>query len=297
MENKISYQEVKDICTLIIDEESKKHGLDLDINVVGKLEFFKTDFFKKNFKLHKDFFNRKFLVMTPFLCSGVFYPPTSQLFVFLSNNKLIKAKDLTYIILVLYHEIYHAVQNSNHNKNEQSYDWSNYYNFISELEKFAHANILSESKRYNDKHDSFLFEILADMYAIIHTRDFMKKNNYKIDEKLLEDNDNNNLFHYECYISSNLIDAIIDDYELIKDDEEFKSKGFDIFLDDKGNPKRLEVIFSDKRIKNVDKQIIKAFLISRNFFISYDKYKLNKELTNLIKGFINEEIDVSIKGR
>ena len=296
MDKKVSYQEVKDICSLVVDEECKKYNLDLNIHIIGKLEFFKTDFFKDNFKLYKSFLDRKCLISTPFLCSGVYYPPSNDLFIFI-DNKLINSNNLTNVLVALYHEIYHSIQNEEHNRDKNSYDWNNFYNFISELEKFAHSYIKSESLRYSEYHDSFMFEMLADTYAIINTRNFMKKHNYKIDYEFLDTCDKNNLFQYECFMGSYLIDVIIDNYKEIKKIDKFKSYNFDIFLDDDGKPKLVDIILKDERIINMDKKIIKSFLISKNFIDSYGKHKLKDSSRNILLDVIKSELDSKSKGR
>lgn len=258
-----NYNEVKEICNDIINKESKRHNIDINAYIVGNLEFYKTDFYKSNIKLCHGIIDKLMLLTTPFNTGGLYESRDKSLVIYINKYKFMPSNNLTKVIFILYHEIFHSIQSKE--LDNRNYNWNNYYDFISQLERFAKKNIHSEIKRYNYNHDSFMFETLADIYGIINAKKYLKENNIEIDNEylnLIDEDIKNRMNNYDI---SYIIDIIIKEYKYIKNNNNFKTYNFDIFLNSNGEPKNKEEILNDKRINQIDRLIVEAFFNSKAF--------------------------------
>lgn len=258
-----NYNKVKEICNDILKKASNKYNIDINAYIVGSIEFYKTDFYKNNLKLCNSIIDKIVLSTIPYNTVGLYESRDKSLVIYIHKYKFMPSNNITKVLFVLYHELFHSIQNKE--LDNKDYNWNNYYDFICQLERFAKKNIYSEIRRYDKEHDSFMFETLADIFGMINTKKYLEQNNIKPDNRFIDKIDDNINNRMNDYDQTYLIDIIIKEYKFIKNNRDFKTHNFDIFLTKEGVPKDKEEILKDKRINKIDKTIVEAFFNSKSF--------------------------------
>ena len=294
MEEKISIDEMKKIAREITESESKKYGIDINVRPVAFADIVKPDFFTNCSytidKRMKDFCHYSYLP-----CGGYnnFKGRTMVVFV----DKLLRsfvAKYISSIFMlanVCYHEARHSVQ--------MTFDRYSYDRFLRDIEQFYRR--IGGNRDYKRHHDSYSFEIGANLYGIRMAREYLKKNNMEEYEKFKDKIDILEHFYqedYKMYNASYTIDKVLPiigvasafgDNEIVKHDFiKDTSPVLGIFLNGDGSFKRPSEVMNDDKYQELDKRIVYAMFSSLTFL------KDLKHMDNLSPeeiSIVNEAID------
>ena len=191
MEEKISIEEMKKIAREITESESKKYGIDINVRPVAFADIVKPDFFTNCSytidKRMKDFYQYSYLP-----CEGYNnFKGTMVVFV----DKLLRsfvAKRISSIFMlanVCYHEARHSAQ--------KTFDRYSYESFLRDIEQFYRK--VGGNRDYKKHHDSYSFEIGANLYGVRMAREYLKKYNLEVYEKLKDKIDRVEHFYQEDY--------------------------------------------------------------------------------------------------
>ena len=293
MEEKISIEEMKKIAREITESESKKYGIDINVRPVAFADIVKPDFFTNCSytidKRMKDFYQYSYLP-----CEGYNnFKGTMVVFV----DKLLRsfvAKRISSIFMlanVCYHEARHSVQ--------KTFDRYSYESFLRDIEQFYRK--VGGNRDYKKHHDSYSFEIGANLYGVRMAREYLKKYNLEVYEKLKDKIDRVEHFYqedYKMYNASYTIDRVLPiikvasafgDNEIVKHDFiKDTSPVLGIFLNGDGSFKKPSEVMNDERYQELDKRIVYAMFSSLSFLKDL-KHMDNLTLEEI--NIINEAID------
>ncbi len=293
MEEKISIEEMKKIAREITESESKKYGIDINVRPVAFADIVKPDFFTNCSytidKRMKDFYQYSYLP-----CEGYNnFKGTMVVFV----DKLLRsfvAKRISSIFMlanVCYHEARHSAQ--------KTFDRYSYESFLRDIEQFYRK--VGGNRDYKKHHDSYSFEIGANLYGIRMAREYLKKYNLEVYEKLKDKIDRVEHFYqedYKMYNASYTIDRVLPiikvasafgDNEIIKHDFiKDTSPVLGIFLNGDGSFKRPSEVMSNDKYQELDKRIVYAMFSSLTFL--KDLEHMNNLTPDEIS-IVNEAID------
>lgn len=266
----MKYLEAKALCDNVLKDEISKHNLDIESYSFGRLSYYNSTYFKENIKkMNKLSLSLVYRFFAgPLINTGYFAYTDDTLVVFLNNiigiDFSCSAVD---ILRTSYHEIYHAIDHRNIRK---GYYDLNYNIFASSIDRFLRDHYIGHFLKYKftrKGHDTCMFEILADVYAVKEAEEFIKRNphSYKYEYFKLERYKHRCYKNYMNYDLSKRLDFIIKNYIHIKKCSDFDDSVFSIFLNADGTIKSLNVIRDDKRINDIDKKIISAFLNTKAF--------------------------------
>ena len=293
MEEKISIEEMKKIAREITESESKKYGIDINVRPVAFADIVKPDFFTNCSytidKRMKDFYQYSYLP-----CEGYNnFKGTMVVFV----DKLLRsfvAKRISSIFMlanVCYHEARHSAQ--------KTFDRYSYESFLRDIEQFYRK--VGGNRDYKKHHDSYSFEIGANLYGVRMAREYLKKYNLEVYEKLKDKIDRVEHFYqedYKMYNASYTIDRVLPiikvasafgDNEIVKHDFiKDTSPVLGIFLNGDGSFKKPSEVMNDERYQELDKRIVYAMFSSLSFLKDL-KHMDNLTLEEI--NIINEAID------
>ena len=293
MEEKISIEEMKKIAREITESGSKKYGIDINVRPVAFADIVKPDFFTNCSytidKRMKDFYQYSYLP-----CEGYNnFKGTMVVFV----DKLLRsfvAKYISSIFMlanVCYHEARHSAQ--------KTFDRYSYESFLRDIEQFYRK--VGGNRDYKKHHDSYSFEIGANLYGIRMAREYLKKNNMEEYEKFKDKIDILEHFYqedYKMYNASYTIDRVLPrirvasafgDNEIVKHDFiKDTSPVLGIFLNGDGSFKKPSEVMNDERYQELDKRIVYAMFSSLTFL--KDLGHMNNLTLDEIS-IVNEAID------
>ena len=295
MEEKISIEEMKKIAREITESESKKYGIDINVRPVAFADIVNPDFFtNRSYTLDKrigDFYNHSSLFTMGYV--NYFEKGTTVVFVDKVLNRL-EAQRIGSIFALArtcYHEVRHWVQ--------QTFDRYSYDRFLSDIEHFYRRT--GGNIDYKKHHDSYSFEIGANLYGIRMASEYLKKYNlevyekYKdkigrVEQKYEED--------YKMYNASYTIDRVLPriraasafgDNEIIKHDFiKDTSPVLGIFLNGDGSFKKPSEVMNDEKYQDLDKRIVYAMFSSLSFLNDLEHMD-NLSLEEV--SIVNEAID------
>lgn len=162
----LSNEEIKKIVHSIVKDESLKYGVDINVEIISKHNFFKKNFTKTPFSLTKN--------VLAFYSKGLYFSSTENnknyILVFFNENNFFfqqnKEHQLSELIRTTYHEIRHFLQ---HNIP------SIFNNFEAFIFAYENSYILDIGEDdYNANHDYFYIEIDAQLYAIKNVLNYLK---------------------------------------------------------------------------------------------------------------------------
>lgn len=293
MEEKISIEEMKKIAREITESESKKYGIDINVRPVAFADIVKPDFFTNCSytidKRMKDFYQYSYLP-----CGGYNnFKGTMVVFV----DKLLRsfvAKRISSIFMlanVCYHEARHSAQ--------KTFDRYSYESFLRDIEQFYRK--VGGNRDYKKHHDSYSFEIGANLYGIRMASEYLKKYNLEVYEKFKDKIDRVEQQYeedYKMYNASYTIDRVIPrirvasafgDNEIIKYDFiKDTSPVLGIFLNGDGSFKRPSEVMNDEKYQDLDKRIVYAMFSSLSFLRDLEHMD-NLSLEEV--SIVNEAID------
>ncbi len=287
----MKYLEAKNLCDIILKDEIRKHNLDIKGYSFGRIGYYNSDYFKNEIKkiaskkTELTFGSTYRLFVLPFTNKGYFAYNDGILVVFLNDIVDINfSHDAIDILRTVYHEIYHAIDNRNIKAGY--YDLS-YNVFASSVDRFLRNHYVSYLLKYKftkKGHDTCMFEILADVYALKKTEEFINSNpnSYKYNISKLEAYKRNCYNNYFAYDLPKRLDFIIKNYGDIKKCSDFDDSIFKFFLDENGHFRNINKLNFDERIKTLDCKIVNAFMSTNAF--KQDSYSRNNgELQNRIE--------------
>lgn len=293
MEEKISVEEMKKIAREITESESKKYGIDINVRPVAFADIVNPDFFTNRSytidKRMKDFYQYSYLP-----CEGYNnFKGTMVVFV----DKLLRsfvAKRISSIFMlanVCYHEARHSAQ--------KTFDRYSYESFLRDIEQFYRK--VGGNRDYKKHHDSYSFEIGANLYGIRMAREYLKKYNLEVYEKFKDKIDRVEQQYeedYKMYNASYTIDRVLPrirvasafgDNEIIKHDFiKDTSPVLGIFLNGDGSFKRPSEVMSNDKYQDLDKRIVYAMFSSLSFLRDLEHMD-NLSLEEV--SIVNEAID------
>ena len=271
MEEKISIDEMKKIAREITESESKKYGIDINVRPVAFADIVKPDFFtNRSYTIDKrigDFYNHShFMGYINYFEKG-----TIVVFVDKVLNKF-EAQRIGSIFMLArtcYHEARHWVQ--------QTFDRYSYERFLLDIESFY--RITNGNRDYRKRHDSYSFEIGANLYGVRMASEYLKKYNLEVYEKFKDKIDRVEQQYeedYKTYNASYTIDRVLPrirtasafgDNEIVKHDFiKDTSPVLGIFLNGDGSFKRPSEVISNDKYQELDKRIVYAMFSSLSFF-------------------------------
>ena len=297
--NGLTKKEIKELVTkeveaLNIEEQMKEKVI---IYPVFVKEYYKSDYFNKNFKL-ATLKQKLFLITMPFNSYGanISYNDT---YIFLIKHNITNIIDkislkgphqLVDLLRTVYHEFGHKYQEQKRNK-YSSFD----YLCITGIENF----IKQENKNFYLKyHNYFLKEIDADLFSITKIEEYLKKNNIYNEEKQYveelrkkiikqKENYDFDLIWEEFYSLCKKNKSLIQTQPLI--DIFFQPKTFQY--------KNITEICQNKRINLIDIETLYRIITSESYLNQLDLKKLLPEEINILKGAIKEILGITKKDK
>lgn len=191
------------------------------------------------------------------------------------------ARGLFQVLKTSYHEIRHSVQ--------LTFDRYSYERFLCDIENFFIMCNLGRDYKHN--HDSYSFEIGANLYGTRMAREYLKKNypkTYEREKRIIDAIEDRYKNDYMLYNPSYTIDRVIPWIRISsvfsKNDKTIKniSPVLSLFLNGDGSFKRPNEVMSNDKYHGLDKRIVYAFFSSELFL---------KELGN-IKDLTSEEVSI-----
>lgn len=279
MGERLDIKKMKEIAHDIIGEESKKNNISVDVFPLTFVEY------REGFEKRE---GRKFKLYDAIHYVGVrgyYQAGKGNLYVCLENlEKLFGVTNYFTFIKTCYHEFRHRKQDD--------FDEYSYEGFLRDIE---HCIMFNNGFDYELNHDSYSFEIGANMYAASKAKEYLKRKYPKLYEKEKSYIDSVEQRYIIDYLSYDVSDVvlrcikIIEQFRLKKakkkmlniDDMEVNilsvSPVLDIFLDGKGKFKEVREIINNEKFKGLDKRIVSAMFSCRTFLDGLDMESLSLE--------------------
>lgn len=257
----------------MLQEEVSTRGV--DIIIVNKLKYYRSDFFKNNIKTKK-LKEKITYIKYPFIYSGLYSEESNLIIIFINNCKTtptinikneFTTHDIINTIRILYHEIKHLTQSRERYSGPMTT-----VEFIYEME-----DVLTNynPKYYDSKHDDFFIEIEANVYATYKLNEFVSNNNILDKGELrfiekLQNKYKNRLNKYNFYKQFSEFIKCCDKYKLYKN---ATNRVIKMIYDEEGNFKSLKEIILDQEFNKLDikiKKIVIDFLI-KNRHLNIEK--------------------------
>lgn len=284
---KISIKEMKKIAWEIMNSESIKYGINIDIRPITFIDMINPKLFKEgNYTIDKR--KNDFKNYTVFNCAG-YNDLNGTIVIFLNKLERFSFDRVNSLFLLTdacYHEIRHSAQ--------QKFDRYSYARFLFDIEMFFMK--LNSYRHYKYNHDEYSFEIGANLYGVRMAREYLKNNYpliYEKEKKIIDDKEKQFFIDYKLYNAFYFIDKVVpvikNTITCLKDDERKKtflnniSPILSIFFEDNGTFKRpSDVIYNDK-YQELDKRIWYIMLSSLSFLNDINKFDdLSIEEVNVI---------------
>lgn len=277
----MEYYEAKFLCQNLLERETRNLELKTKTYTFGKLSYYNENYFKealsKNVKIVMDreeksipkkisrILNTFQMFIFPFYAGGAYHKQENSLIVFIDDVGIpILKNEPVSLLKRVYHELYHAFYNKN---KKEGFPLDDFHSFACNLEYFMMSCHTETFMRYLYSHNSFLFEILADKYAVERTQEYITQNpnayNYNLRKlaRMRKKSDN----QYNNYDLSKLLDTIIRDYPEASKIEGFDNHLFEIFLNEDGTFKDITESLTDERLATIDKRILFSFFNTKSF--------------------------------
>lgn len=330
MEEKLSAKEIKKIIKDITNSESKKYGIDIKLCPLSFVDIVNSSFVNGtkytvvrrisdyveylNYNGYNDLkgnavvfvdklANESINYLVKLYAKEVSYDIVQQYNIALGRNTEYLRKvaergngyfnkydgamvrGLFQVLKTSYHEIRHSVQ--------LTFNKYSYERFLRDVEDFFIKCDLGRDYKYN--HDSYSFEIGANLYGTRMAKEYLMNNYpliYEKDKGIIELIEKRYMDDYLLYNPSYTIDKVLPrirmlnpfgdneivKYDFIKD----TSPVLGIFLNGDGSFKRPSEVLANEKYQSLDKRIVYAFFSSELFI---------KELGN-IKDLTSEEVSM-----
>lgn len=183
-----------------------------------------------------------------------------------------------------YHELRHGMQ--------RSFSKNCYEGFIISIEDLMHRTY---PKDYNNFHDSYYFEIDANLYGVINAKRFIYNNFpelYSESERIIRNLVNRYYHDLKIYDPTFCLDVMFKKISLSSLEERKKivshfPKVMRVFMTDCGEFKSISQMLEERIINFVDKKIVMTVITSRGFLNSIDFDSLDSYEFDFLYEFID----------
>ena len=332
MEEKLSAKEIKKIIKDITNSESKKYGIDIKLCPLSFVDIVNSSFVNGtkytvvrrisdyveylNYNGYNDLkgnavvfvdklANESINDLVKLYAKEVSYDIVQQYNIVLGRNTEYLRKvaergngyfnkydgamvrGLFQVLKTSYHEIRHSVQ--------LTFNKYSYEKFLRDIEVFFIKCDLGRDYKYN--HDSYSFEICANLYGTRMAKEYLMNNYpliYEKDKGIIELIEKRYMDDYLLYNPSYTVDRVLPRIRIAcsfsKNDENIKSISpvLSLFLNGDGSFKRPSEVMNDDKYQDLDKRIVYAMFSSLTFL------KDLKHMDNLSPeeiSIVNEAID------
>ena len=309
MEEKLSAKEIKKIIKDITNSESKKYGIDIKLCPLSFVDIVNSSFVNGtkytvvrrisdyveylNYNGYNDLkgnavvfvdklANESINYLVKLYAKEVSYDIVQQYNIVLGRNTEYLRKvaergngyfnkydgamvrGLFQVLKTSYHEIRHSVQ--------LTFNKYSYERFLRDVEDFFIKCDLGRDYKYN--HDSYSFEIGANLYGTRMAKEYLMNNYpliYEKDKGIIELIEKRYMDDYLLYNPSYTVDRVLPWIRIIgvfsKNDENIKSISpvLGIFLNGDGSFKRPSEVMSNEKYQELDKRIVYAMFSSLSF--------------------------------
>lgn len=309
MEEKLSAKEIKKIIKDITNSESKKYGIDIKLCPLSFVDIVNSGFVNGtkytvvrrisdyveylNYNGYNDLkgnavvfvdklANESINYLVKLYAKEVSYDIVQQYNIALGRNTEYLRKvaergngyfnkydgamvrGLFQVLKTSYHEIRHSVQ--------LTFNKYSYERFLRDVEDFFIKCDLGRDYKYN--HDSYSFEIGANLYGTRMAKEYLMNNYpliYEKDKGIIELIEKRYMDDYLLYNPSYTVDRVLPWIRIIgvfsKNDENIKSISpvLGIFLNGDGSFKRPSEVMSNEKYQGLDKKIVYAMFSSLSF--------------------------------
>ncbi len=309
MEEKLSAKEIKKIIKDITNSESKKYGIDIKLCPLSFVDIVNSSFVNGtkytvvrrisdyveylNYNGYNDLkgnavvfvdklANESINYLVKLYAKEVSYDIVQQYNIALGRNTEYLRKvaergngyfnkydgamvrGLFQVLKTSYHEIRHSVQ--------LTFNKYSYERFLRDVEDFFIKCDLGRDYKYN--HDSYSFEIGANLYGTRMAKEYLMNNYpliYEKDKGIIELIEKRYMDDYLLYNPSYTVDRVLPWIRIIgvfsKNDENIKSISpvLGIFLNGDGSFKRPSEVMSNEKYQELDKRIVYAMFSSLSF--------------------------------
>lgn len=278
----LSVKELKRLANEIVNEESRKYNLNVNVFPVTFIEYYTDYIFDDKFSLKKLNAMSDYVYIRLKKWPFAFYR-NKDIVIILNKIKKYEKIDsfnsIFFLVFVIYHELRHNMQDYNA---EFSYEY-----FLSGLEGYLKLGDYSEMN-YKRDHDDFSNEIGANLYGIQRAKDYLINKYpeiYELEKKHIEWREKNYIFNYFMYDASRVFDLAV---PIIR--SRIKTGIIceeTLFMDRYGNFKSIRKIFCNPVYNNLDKRIVASVMSSKIFLreldyenLSYDELKVLSDMVN-----------------
>ena len=309
MEEKLSAKEIKKIIKDITNSESKKYGIDIELCPLSFVDIVNSSFVNGtkytvvrrisdyveylNYNGYNDLkgnavvfvdklANESINDLVKLYAKEVSYDIVQQYNIVLGRNTEYLRKvaergngyfnkydgamvrGLFQVLKTSYHEIRHSVQ--------LTFNKYSYEKFLRDIEDFFIKCDLGRDYKYN--HDSYSFEIGANLYGTRMAKEYLMNNYpliYEKDKGIIELIEKRYMDDYLLYNPSYTVDRVLPRIRIAcsfsKNDENIKSISpvLSLFLNGDGSFKRPSEVMSNEKYQGLDKRIVYAMFSSLSF--------------------------------
>lgn len=276
----------------IMEKEIIENELNIMPYCFGSIRYYNSKYFKNNIKKSLKLSSTAKLLdalFKPFISRGVFDYQDKEIVVF--YDKIPIYENIIYNLQTVFHEIFHGID-----ENGKANMLDEYTKFADECDKFIidtapYIEIIKYTTN-NKIHDSYMFEILANLYGVIRTYKYIKDNNIKCSEFEIKTLNKLKEKYYKQYLNYDLsksLNTIIEDYKNNLKYEDFDSTIFEFFLTDKGIVKDINAIFSNEKVLKLDPRILVAFIKTDKVSEAIENTNLNEKTIGIIEQLLNSK--------
>ena len=276
----------------IMEKEIIENELNIMPYCFGSIRYYNSKYFKNNIKkgLKLSNGNKIFdILFKPFISRGVYDFHDREIVVF--YDKIPIYDNIIYSLQTIFHELFHGID-----ENGKANMLDEYTKFADECDKFIidtapYIEIIKYTTN-NKIHDSYMFEILANIYGVVKTYKYIKDNNIKCNKFEIETLNKLKEKYYKQYLNYDLsksLNTIIEDYKNNLKYEDFDSTIFEFFLTDKGIVKDINAIFSNEEVLKLDPRILVAFIKTDKIREAIKNTKLNEKTINILENLLNNQ--------
>lgn len=268
----LDVNEMKKIAHEIIEEESKEYNFKINCFPLTFLEYYNNYISGKKFKLLK-IFRYKML-------SG-FNDLKGNAVIFI--NKVNKIENIEGKIFDLawlcYHEARHTIQ--------QTFNAYSYECFFSQIESYMRS--VSLDIDYKFFHDSYSFEIGANLYSISKAKEYLKNRYpsfYEEEKDRIEKLEKKYTFDYLTYDAVDTVERFIQIGKKVNNKYDSSliniSPVIKIFMNEDNSFKEISQIINNDKFKLLDSKIVSAFFSCKSFLENVDMDKLSDRELDII---------------
>lgn len=264
LNEKLNTKNMRTLAKYLIEKEKKIDNIQVNINPITIIEWYKTDIFQNRLKL-QSWSNKFNAIITPFDGTlGENYESSKKIYLFLNNFTILKLLSPKHIliefILTTYHELAHSYQKQHLKKytNLEIFSIAFLTNFIIE----------QSPTHYDIYHDQYFDEIDANFYAIKKTEEFLKNypNIYLKHQQYIKQLRAKYEYKYLNYNFQLFFDKFHNIYK--KNPEEFQSEHIitQVFYKENSSEfKPINEIIANENFNFFSKELTNSILSSKSF--------------------------------